>query len=260
MSLSLATWNVNSLKVRLPHVLDWLAANPVDALVLQELKMTDDVFPAAELMAAGYHSVFTGQKTYNGVAILSKVPALDVQYNLPNFEDAQRRFVAATLPSDLGDVRVLCGYFPNGQALDSDKFVYKMAWLDALRDYTREQMAQYPRVALGGDYNIAPADADVHDPDAWRDQLHCSPQERAQFQSFIDLGLTDAFRAFEQPPKSYSWWDYRMLGFQKNKGLRIDHWLLSAGLTPHLAACTIDRAPRKLPQPSDHTPVIVRFG
>ena len=259
-SLTLATWNVNSLKVRLPHVLDWLAANPVDALVLQELKLTDEVFPAAELLAAGYHSVFTGQKTYNGVAILSKVPVTDVPYNLPNFEDAQRRFIAATLPSPLGDVRVLCGYFPNGQAIDSDKFVYKLAWLDALTAYTREQMQAYPRVALGGDYNIAPADADVHDPDAWRDQLHCSVPERQRFQGLIDLGLTDAFRAFEQPPKTYSWWDYRMLGFQKNKGLRIDHWLISAGLMPNLQSCTIDRAPRKLVQPSDHAPVVVGFG
>ena len=260
MSVTLATWNVNSLKVRLPHVLNWLAANPVDALVLQELKMTDDVFPAAEINAAGYQCVFTGQKIYNGVAILSKVAAHDVQYNLPNFEDEQRRFIAATLPTHLGDFRVLCGYFPNGQAIDSDKFVYKLAWLDALTAYTQVQLKVYPRLALGGDYNIAPADADVHDPAAWLDQLHCSVPERSRFQGLIDLGLTDAFRQFEHPAKTFSWWDYRMLGFQKNKGLRIDHWLVSETLRQQMTACHIDRAPRKLPQPSDHAPVVVTFN
>lgn len=253
---TLVTWNVNSLKVRLPQVLDWLRANPVDALCLQELKMTDAVFPQAQLLEAGYHSVFTGQKTYNGVAILSRQPLTQVQYNLPNFDDDQRRFIAG----NLGDVRVLCAYFPNGQALDSDKFVYKMAWLEALRAYVAQQMLQYPQLALGGDYNIAPSDEDVHDPDAWRDQLHCSPAERAQFQALLALGLTDAYRAFEQAPKSYSWWDYRMLGFQKNKGLRIDHWLVSDALRLKMTACTIDRAPRKHAQPSDHTPVLVTFA
>jgi exodeoxyribonuclease III len=254
---TLATWNVNSLKVRLPHLLDWLRANPVDAICLQELKLTDDVFPAAALLEASYHSVFTGQKTYNGVALLSREPVTDVQYNLPNFEDPQRRLIAGTLHNGL---RVIGGYFPNGQAVDSDKFVYKLAWLDALNAYVKAQMTQYPLLALGGDYNIAPADADCHDPDAWRDQLHCSLPERARFQALLDLGLTDAYRCFEQPPKSYSWWDYRMLGFQKNKGLRIDHWLVSEGLRSKLTACTIDRAPRKLEQPSDHAPVVVQFS
>ena len=246
---------MNSLKVRLPQVLDWLRANPVDALCLQELKMTDDVFPQAQFLDAGYHSVFTGQKTYNGVAILSREPLTQVQYNLPNFEDDQKRFIAGCL----GDVRVLCGYFPNGQALDSDKFTYKMAWLDALRAYVAGQMALYPKLALGGDYNIAPADADVHDPDAWRDQLHCSVPERAQFSALLELGLSDAYRCFDQLPKSYSWWDYRMLGFQKNKGLRIDHWQVSGALRQDLSARTIDRAPRKHAQPSDHAPVLVSF-
>jgi exodeoxyribonuclease III len=254
---TLATWNVNSLKVRLPHVLDWLRANPVDALCLQELKLTDDAFPTQALLDQGYHSVFTGQKTYNGVAILTRQVVSQVQYNLPNFEDPQKRLIAATLHNQ---IRVICGYFPNGQAIDSDKFIYKLAWLEALIAYTREQMHHYPMVALGGDYNIAPADADVHDPDAWRDQLHCSVPERAKFQALLDLGLSDAYRAFDQPPKSYSWWDYRQLGFQKNKGLRIDHWLISAALSANLKACSIDRAPRKLEQPSDHTPVIVTFA
>ncbi len=253
---TLATWNVNSLKVRLAHVIDWLGANPVDALCLQELKLTDEVFPSAALLEAGYHSVFTGQKTYNGVAILSREPVQDVQYNLPNFEDPQRRMIAATLASG---VRVISAYFPNGQAVDSDKFAYKLAWIDALNGYVKTQMAQYSLFALGGDYNIAPADADCHDPDAWRDQLHCSVPERARFQALIDLGLSDAYRCFEQLPKSYSWWDYRMLGFQKNKGLRIDHWLVSDAIRSTLMGCSIDRAPRKLEQPSDHAPVLVKF-
>ena len=253
---TVVTWNVNSLKVRLPIVLDWLAKNPVDALCLQELKMTDDVFPHKQLLDAGYHSVYTGQKTYNGVAILSKVPLIDVQYNLPNFVDDQRRFIAATM----GDVRLLCGYFPNGQSVDSDKFIYKMQWIDALLDYIAQQLQIYPLLALGSDSNIAPADADVHDPDAWRDQLHCSVPERSRFQGLLDLGMSDAFRLFEQAPKSYSWWDYRMLGFQKNKGLRIDHWLVSAALKAKVTACSIDRAPRKLPQPSDHAPVLLTFN
>ncbi len=256
---TLATWNVNSFKVRLPQVLDWLRANPVDALCLQELKMTDDKFPLIDLQQAGYNAVFTGQKTYNGVAIITpnSQPAVqDVQYNLPNFEDDQKRLIAATL----GDgTRVICGYFPNGQAVGSDKYAYKLAWLDALISYTQSQMGQYPRLALGGDYNIAPADADVHDPQAWKDQLHCSIPERQKFQDLINLGLVDAYRCFEQAPKTYSWWDYRLLGFQKNKGLRIDHWLVSRAIQDSLSACTIDRAPRKLAQPSDHTPVIVQF-
>lgn len=253
---TLATWNVNSLKVRLPHVLDWLRANPVDALCLQELKLTDDAYPAQALLDAGYHSVFMGQKTYNGVAILSRNPVSDVQYNLPNFEDEQKRLIAATLDNG---VRVIGGYFPNGQAVDSDKFVYKLAWLDALHAYVQAQLAQYPLLALGGDYNIAPTDADCHDPDAWRDQLHCSVPERNRFQGLLNLGLSDAYRCFEQAPKSYSWWDYRMLGFQKNKGLRIDHWLVSDAIKHTLSSCSIDRAPRKLEQPSDHAPVVVTF-
>jgi exodeoxyribonuclease III len=257
---TLATWNVNSLKVRLPQVLDWLRANPVDALCLQELKLTDEAFPSIELLAAGYNAVFTGQKMYNGVAILTPVTqphVRDVQYNLPNFEDSQRRLIAATLNDG---TRVICGYFPNGQAVGSDKYQYKLAWLDALNDYVREQMLHYPRLALGGDYNIAPTDADVHDPQAWQDQLHCSVPERQRFQGLIDLGLSDAYRCFEQLPRSYSWWNYRLLGFQKNKGLRIDHWLVSDAIRATLLACSVDRAPRKWVQPSDHAPVVVKFA
>lgn len=253
MDIKYVTWNVNSLKVRLPILIEWLKNNPVDVVCLQELKLTDDSFPKDQLLDAGYYSVYTGQKTYNGVAILSREPVKDVQYNLPNFEDDQRRFIAATY----AETRVLCGYFPNGQAVGSEKYVYKLAWLDALNAYVKEQLQAFPSLLLGGDYNIAPQDIDVHDPDAWRDQLHCSVPERARFQALLDLGLVDAFRLFEQTPKSYSWWDYRMLGFQKNKGLRIDHWLVSEAMKSKIVACSIDRAPRKLPQPSDHAPVTI---
>ncbi|MEY3996008.1 MAG: hypothetical protein RL344_351 [Pseudomonadota bacterium] len=255
----LATWNVNSLKVRLPQVLNWLQVNPVDALCLQELKLVDSQFPVEALQAIGYNAVFLGQKTYNGVAILTpkhQPAVIDIQYNLPNFEDEQRRLIAATL----GDgTRVICGYFPNGQSVGSDKYVYKLSWLDALIVYVQEQMKQYPCLVLGGDYNIAPQDNDVHDPQAWQDQVHCSIPERQRFQQLLNLGLVDAYRCFEQTPKSYSWWDYRLLGFQKNKGLRIDHWLVSEAMRKNLVACSIDRMPRKHVQPSDHAPVVVTF-
>jgi exodeoxyribonuclease-3 len=251
--VQIATWNVNSLAVRLPQLLDWLVANPVDALVLQETKLTDDKFPYAEIEAAGYQVSFHGQKTYNGVALLSRSEHDDVVMNIPGFDDAQARVIAGTV----GSVRVIGGYFPNGQAPDSEKFVYKMAWLDALRGFVQQQLAQYPKLVLLGDYNIAPEDRDVYDPVAWAGQIHCTPEERAQFQSLIELGLVDAFRMFEQPPKSWSWWDYRNLAFRKNQGLRIDHILVSETLRPHVSACVIDKLPRKNERPSDHAPVIV---
>ena len=229
--MKLATWNVNSLKVRLPHVLDWLAANPVDALCLQETKQQDPDFPQAELEAAGYHSVFMGQKTYNGVAILSREPASDVQFGIPDFADEQKRVIAATI----GGVRVVCVYIPNGQSLDSDKYLYKLRWLNALHAWVGDELTRYPQLALLGDYNIAPEDRDVHDPAAWEGNVLVSEPEREQFRALLDLGLKDAFRLFEQPEKSFSWWDYRAAGFRRNLGLRIDHILLS----PELAArCT----------------------
>ncbi|MEY2891338.1 MAG: hypothetical protein RJA98_1246 [Pseudomonadota bacterium] len=248
-----ATWNVNSLAVRLPQLLDWLAANPVDALVLQETKLTDDKFPQAEIEAAGYHVAFHGQKTYNGVALISRSPALDVQKNIPGFDDPQARVIAGTVDG----VRVVGGYFPNGQAPDSDKFVYKMGWLTALREWLREELARHPDLVLMGDYNIAPEDRDVYDPVAWAGQIHCTPEERAHFQGLVGLGLTDAFRLFEQPVKSWSWWDYRNLAFRKNQGLRIDHILVSEALKAEVSACVIDKAPRKNERPSDHAPVLV---
>ena len=254
--MKIATWNVNSLAVRLPQVLDWLAANPVDALALQELKLTDDKFPADALAAAGYQTVAFGQKTYNGVAILSRHPLRDVVRNIPGFEDEQARVIAATLDTPAGPLRLVNGYFVNGQEPGSDKFAYKMRWLQALQDWLRGELAQHPRLALVGDFNVAPEDRDSYDPEGLRETIHHTTQERQHFQGLLDLGLTDAFRLFAQPEKSFSWWDYRMLGFQKNRGLRIDHILVSQALAPLVTACTVDRQPRKNKQPSDHAPVV----
>lgn len=250
--MKLATWNVNSLKVRLPHVLQWLADNPVDVLCLQETKLTDDKFPVMELAAAGYQVAFTGQKTYNGVAILSRHPLTEVVKNIPEFEDEQQRIVAATVEG----VRVICAYIPNGQSVDSDKYQYKLRWLDGLHDWLAKECAAHPDLALLGDFNIAPDDRDVHDPVAWRGSVLVSEPERAAFRRLCDLGLKDAFRLFEQPEKIYSWWDYRQMAFRRNMGLRIDHILLTPALAAQCSACIIDKAPRRLEQPSDHTPVV----
>ena len=258
--MKIATWNVNSLNVRLPQVLDWLAANPVDVLGLQELKLTDDKFPLDALAAAGYEAVSYGQKTYNGVALLSRSPISDVVRAIPAFEDEQARVIAATVESAAGPIRVINCYFVNGQEPGSEKFAYKMRWLAALEAYVKAEMAQHPRVVLVGDFNVAPEDRDSYDPDGLRDTIHHTVQERQHFQALLDLGMTDTFRMFDQPEKSYSWWDYRMLGFQKNRGLRIDHVLVSDALKGSVSACTIDRTPRKNKQPSDHTPVIVTLG
>jgi exodeoxyribonuclease III len=254
--MKLATWNVNSLAVRLPQVLDWLAAHQPDALCLQETKLTDDKFPHAEFTAAGYLSEWFGQKTYNGVALLTRTPALDVVRNIQGFDDTQARVIAGTV----NGVRVIGAYMPNGQSPDSDKFQYKMRWLDALRAWVAEQAASYPLLALLGDYNIAPEDRDVHDPVLWAGQILCTPEERAHFRALIGIGLHDAFRLFDQPPKSWSWWDYRNLAFRKNQGLRIDHILVSEGLRASVTACVIDKLPRKNERPSDHAPVIATLS
>ena len=254
--MQLATWNVNSLKVRLPQVLDWLQQRPVDVLCLQELKQEDKAFPLDAFTAIGYHCLYLGQKTYNGVAILSKQPASDVQYNLPNFEDEQKRLLAATI----NGVRVVCGYFPNGQSLDSEKYPYKLSWLQALGDWLEQQLQSHPQLALLGDYNIAPEDRDVHDPAAWAGQVLVSEPERAAFQRFQAMGLQDSFRLFEQEEQSFSWWDYRAAGFRRNLGLRIDHILLTKTLAEKCTACEIDKAPRKLERPSDHAPVIATLN
>jgi exodeoxyribonuclease-3 len=273
-SVRIAAWNVNSLKVRLPQVLSWLQdqekkQQPVDALCLQELKLTDDKYPHKELEDAGYLSLAAGQKTYNGVAIIVRKAALapiasDIATsflkpvrNIPNFEDEQQRILAATIPfAGTQPMRLVSAYFPNGQSPDSDKFIYKLSWLKALQTWLGEELQQNPRLALLGDFNIAPADIDVHDPSKWIGQNLVSPEERQAFQQLVELGLTDSFRMFEQPPKIFSWWDYRMMGFRRNAGLRIDHILLSEALKDKCTASIVDKEPRTWEQPSDHAPVV----
>ncbi|HWI83095.1 exodeoxyribonuclease III [Ramlibacter sp.] len=258
--MKITTWNVNSLTARLQHVLDWTAANPVDVLCLQELKLTDDKFPLDVLRGAGYgHCAVFGQKTYNGVAIMSRHPLRDVAKNIAGFADEHSRVIAATLDTPQGELRLVNGYFVNGQAPGTDKFDYKMRWLDGLRQYLRAELARHPGLLLVGDFNIAPEDRDSWDPEGLRETIHHTSQERAHFRQLLELGLADSYRLFEQPPKSYSWWDYRMLGFQKNRGLRIDHILVSRSLQPQVRACAIDRAPRKWDKPSDHAPVTVEL-
>ena len=268
--MKLATWNVNSLNVRLPHVLDWLEASPVDVLCLQETKLVDEKFPAQVLSEAGYASVFSGQRTYNGVAILTRRASVgepsSVVAGLPGFEDEQKRLLTA----DIAGVRVVCAYFPNGQAVGSEKFAYKLRWMDALLAWVRameqpEALNVAPSgeripLVLAGDFNVAPEDRDVHDPVAWAGQVLCSEDERERFRALIACGLVDTFREFEQPDRLYSWWDYRMLGFRRNAGLRIDHILCNAAMRARLLSSTIDREPRKREKPSDHAPAIAEFG
>ena len=254
--MKLATWNVNSLNVRLPHVVEWLKTSPVDVLCLQELKLEDAKFPLEAIEDAGYHAVFSGQKTYNGVAILSRSKPEDVAKDMPGYDDPQKRVIAATI----NGVRVVNVYVVNGQSLDSDKYQYKMAWLTALHGYMANAINEYGDVALLGDYNIAPDDRDVHDPKAWEGQVLVSAPEREHFQALIDLGLTDSYRMFDQPGKSFTWWDYRMNGFKRNLGLRIDHILLTKSLAAEAKSSVIDVEPRKLERPSDHTPVITALS
>ena len=255
--MKFATWNVNSLTVRLPQVLDWLSAQTehggIDVLALQETKTTDDKFPKTEIENADYHVAFFGQKTYNGVALIAKHPIVEVVYNIPGFADDMARVITATV----NGVRVVGAYFPNGQAPDSDKFVYKMAWLTAMQAFIKDELTRHDKLVLMGDYNITWDDLDVWDPVAMAGTIHCTDEERTHFKALLDLGLTDAFRLFEQAPKSYSWWDYREFAFKRNRGLRIDHILVSSALVKNVSACVIDKAPRKNERPSDHTPVIV---
>jgi exodeoxyribonuclease-3 len=254
--MKIATWTVNSLNVRLPHVLDWLRLHQPDALCLQELKMEDAKFPQDEILAAGYQSVFVGQKTYNGVAILSRTPATDVVRNIPGHADDQKRVIVATVDN----VRVVCAYVPNGQSVGSEKYQYKLEWLQAFRQWLAAEASLHPRLAVLGDYNIAPEDRDVHDPKAWEGQVLVSEPERAAFRGLVELGLADSFRLFEQPEKSFTWWDYRMNGFKRNLGLRIDHILLSPALAARCSSCAVDLGPRKLERPSDHAPVWCELG
>ncbi len=250
--MKLATWNVNSLSVRLPQVLDWLQANPVDVLALQELKMTDDKFPAAAFTDAGYHAQWFGQKTYNGVALLSRTPASDIVKNIPGFDDDMARVIAGTVQG----VRVIGAYFPNGQEPGSEKFEYKMEWLKGLRQWIKAELEIHPKLVLMGDYNITFDDLDVWDPIGLHETIHCTEEERYHLRALVALGLHDSHRLFDQPPKSYSWWDYRNAGFARNRGLRIDHILVSQALKPAVQACSIDKLPRKNERPSDHAPVV----
>jgi exodeoxyribonuclease-3 len=256
----IATWNVNSLSVRLPQVIDWLAANPVDALCLQELKLTDEKFPFKALEEVGYHSAAFGQKTYNGVAILSRTPISDVMKNITGFADEHSRVIAGTMATPNGDVRIINGYFVNGQEPGSEKFAYKMKWLDGLNAMVKAELAEQTKLVLVGDFNITADDRDTYDAVGLKETIHHTTEERDHFKALIGLGMTDAFRMFDQPEKSYSWWDYREFGFRRNRGLRIDHILVSEVLKPQVTSCVIDKAPRKNERPSDHTPVIVQLA
>ena len=254
--MKLAAWNVNSLKVRLPHLTDWLVKAQPDIVCLQELKLEDVKFPRAELQAAGYEAAFSGQKTYNGVAILARGALSDVSLGMPGFADEQRRVIAATI----GDVRVVSVYCPNGQSVGSEKYAYKLRWFTALKEFLKDELERHGQLAVAGDFNVAPEDRDVHDPQAWVGQVLVSEAERAALNALMGLGLKDSFRLFEQPEKSFSWWDYRMLGFRRNAGLRIDHILVSPALAQRCISSSIDREPRKLERPSDHAPVFAEFS
>jgi len=254
--MKLASWNVNSLSVRMPRLLDWLRYHQPDIVGLQETKLEDARFPAMDIVAAGYNPIFSGQRTYNGVAILSRKPASDVAADMPEFTDDHKRVIAATI----GDVRFACLYVPNGQSVTSEKYQYKLRWLAAATSYLRHELSRHPRLAVVGDFNIAPEDRDVYAPDLWREQVLCTTAERAAFRDWLSLGFKDAFRLFDQPEKSFSWWDYRMLAFPKNNGLRIDHILLSPALAKACTACRIDREARKGEKPSDHAPVVAEIA
>jgi exodeoxyribonuclease-3 len=254
--MKLASWNVNSLKVRLPHVLDWLAEHQPDILGLQEIKTIDENFPLEEIKAAGYHVNFAGQKTYNGVAVISKLEATDIVTDLPGLDDPQRRVLGATVDG----LRFLNLYIPNGSEVGSEKYEYKLGWLDALIKYVKTQLAEHKNFVMVGDFNIAPDDRDLWDPEGWKDKILVSPPERAALQNLLDMGLTDTFRLFHQEEKLYSWWDYRAAGFRRNHGMRIDLLLSSPTMTEICTASYIDKEPRKLERPSDHAPVVAEFS
>ena len=253
--MKIVSWNVNSLRVRLPQVLDWLATHQPDLFALQEIKMVDAEFPTEDIQAAGYQMLVSGQKSYNGVAILSKIPGVDVVKDLLGLDDPQRRVLAATY----GNTRLINLYVPNGESLESAKYPYKLGWLATLHTFLQNEAAQHPRLVVVGDFNIAPEDRDVHDPVAWKDQVLCSEPERNAFQGLLGLGLRDSFRLFEQPERIFSWWDYRAMAFRRNMGMRIDHVLVSPAMAATCTASYIDKAPRKLERPSDHAPAVAEF-
>jgi exodeoxyribonuclease-3 len=255
MSMRIATWNVNSLRVRMEHLGRWLADNAVDAIALQETKLADEHFPQAELGKIGLSAAWFGQRTYNGVAILSRAPLAEIANGMPADPDPQRRVISASI----GPVRLVNVYVPNGQAVGSEKYTYKLAWLERLRAWLVALLPAHPYLLVVGDFNIAPEDRDVHDPAAWEGSVHVSAPEREALSRIAAAGFTDLFRRFEQPPKSWSWWDYRMGAFRRDHGLRIDLMLASAALAERCTACTIDRAPRAWERPSDHAPVTAAF-
>lgn len=254
--MKVATWNVNSLRVRLPHLVDWLAVQGPHVMCLQETKCDDAAFPSAELAAAGYRSLFHGQKAYNGVAVLSRAEASVVCRGIPQFADDQCRVLAV----DVEGVRVVSVYVPNGQSVGSEKYAYKLRWFDALASWLEGELEVHPRIAVLGDFNVAPEERDVHDPAAWAGQVLFSDPERAALKRIVDLGFVDSFRLFEQPERSFTWWDYRMNAFRRKMGLRIDHALLSPALAASCRSCTIDTAPRALERPSDHAPVLCEIA
>lgn len=251
----IATWNVNSLRVRLLHVLDWLGSENPDVLALQETKLTDADFPADEFVRIGYQAIYSGQKTYNGVATLSKLPANNIMAGLPDYADPQRRVLCA----DIGGVTVLNLYVPNGSEVGSEKYAYKLEWFSRLLPFVNDLLAAGKKLVILGDFNVAPEDHDVHDPEEWKGSVLVSEAERAEFRKLLAAGLLDAFRLFDQEEKSYSWWDYRAAAFRRNRGLRIDHILVNQALAVVCRSCWIDKRPRKLERPSDHTPVIADF-
>lgn len=254
--LKVATWNVNSLNVRLPHVLAWCDVAQPDILALQETKLTDDRFPVDELRDAGYHSVYSGQKTYNGVAILSREPALEIVTDIDSLDDPQRRILAVTI----GDVRVINLYVVNGSEVGSEKFAYKLHWLEQVTGWIASEMQRFEKLIVMGDFNITPDDRDVHDPISWKEKILCSTPEREALQRMLDLGLSDTFRQFDQEEKIWSWWDYRMAAFRRNMGLRIDLVLASEALAKICSASYIDKEPRRQDRPSDHAPAIAEFS
>jgi exodeoxyribonuclease-3 len=253
--MKIATWNVNSMNVRQSHVLEWLAANKPDVLVLQEIKQLTEAFPAAALAEAGYTSIANGQKTYNGVAVISRSEPADPITGFPGFDDPQRRVLAATIDG----VRVVDLYIPNGQSVGSEKYEYKLRWLNALHDFLADEMSRHEKLVVLGDFNIAPADEDVYDPEKWGEDVLCSPPERDALRQLMALGLTDVFRKFDQPEKSFSWWDYRAAGFRRNAGLRIDLILTTDAMTRACSASYVDKEPRAWERPSDHAPVVAEF-
>ena len=253
--LKVATWNVNSLNVRLPHVLAWCDSAQPDILALQETKLTDDCFPVEALLEAGYHSVYSGQKTYNGVAILSRQPAVGMVTDVEGLDDPQRRILAATI----GDLRIIDLYVVNGSEVGSEKYAYKLHWLEQVNHFVAGEMQKHDKVIVLGDFNIAPEDRDVHDPEAWHEKILCSTPEREALQTMLGFGLVDTFRMFEQEENAWSWWDYRMAAFRRNMGLRIDLVLASKALAESCSAAYIDKETRRQERPSDHAPTVAEF-